>query len=74
MGLRARILKVVSPEYGGPRSKAVLSGLARPGQDFARIFSAMRTAAELVKYRRRKGALYGLPNHQPTRGRGRSGN
>jgi hypothetical protein len=64
MGLRARILKVVQPEFGGPRSKAVLSGLARPGQNFERIFKQMREAGELIRYRKRKGALYGLPkNH-----------
>lgn len=61
MGLRARILKVVSPEYGGPRAKSVLAGLAHPGQNFDRVFKAMRDAGEIVRYRKRKGALYGLP-------------
>ena len=61
MGLRARILKVVQADFGGPRSRAVLSGLARPGQDFEKVFTAMRAAGELIKYRSRKGALYGLP-------------
>lgn len=64
MGLRARILRMVADDCGGPRSKNVLKGLARTKRQkatFERVFKAMRRARELVMYRKRKHALYGLP-------------
>lgn len=71
MGLKARILKVVALEGGGPRSKNVLKSLARtPLQvdQFDQIFDAMLGAGELVKYGGkgksdtvRRQAVYGPP-------------
>lgn len=64
MGLRARILRVVEPESGGPRKRSVLEGLARsPKQraQFRQIFAAMLERGELVMLGDRRGARYGLP-------------
>lgn len=61
MGLRARILRVVAPDSGGPRKRNVLEGLARGREDFRRTFSLLLSRGELVMYGARKHARYGLP-------------
>ena len=64
MGLKARILRVVQPENGGPRARTVLSGLARDDKQraaFPRIFRELIERRELVRYRGRRGATYGPP-------------
>ena len=67
MSLRARILKVTQPDYGGPRARSVLEGLALPSEDFETTFNGMRARKELVRYRSRKGALYGPPGQKLAR-------
>lgn len=62
--LRRRILRVVAPESGGPRSRNVLQGLARTEPQrsaFGGLLEAMLEAGELAMYGDRKGARYGLP-------------
>ena len=51
----------------GPLSRNVLSGLARAGEDFDRIFDRMLERGELKKYGSKRGTEYG----QPGRRRGR---
>lgn len=68
MGLRSRILKVVHPESGGDRSRNVLSGLARPGENFERIFNAMLRRRELVPRGTKRGTRYGLPRTTTQKG------
>jgi hypothetical protein len=66
MGLRQRILRVVHPEGGGPRTKNVLTGLARGSEDFKLTFSRMLERREIVIYGDRRGARYGLPKAKRT--------
>jgi hypothetical protein len=64
MGLRARWLKVVRPENGGPRARTVLIGLARTPRDRARaeeLLDAMLASGELAMHGSKRGATYGLP-------------
>ena len=64
MGLRLRILKLVHPDSGGPRSRRILEALARTPRerDHAKdIVASMIECGALVMYGDRKGAKYGLP-------------
>jgi len=70
MGLRARILKLVSPDYGGPRSRRVLEALARTAKQRHRagtIIDTMLASGELVMYGTRRGATYGQPGYRKPR-------
>ena len=64
MGLRARILRLVSLEYGGPRKRNVLEALARSDKQrrqFPQIFDQLIDRGELVMVGAKRGARYGLP-------------
>jgi hypothetical protein len=60
MGLRARILKVLSPECGGERSRNVLRGLAGSETKLAPTLDRLITAGDVV-YVRARGGRYRLP-------------
>lgn len=71
MGLKARILKVVQLENGGPRKRSVLDGMARvsrQGAKFDEIFKSMLARSELVMYSDKRFALYGPPGLRRRRG------
>jgi hypothetical protein len=63
MGPRARILRVVRPEYGGPRKRSVLVALAngRGAPDGEALVADMIRRGELVMVGDKRGATYGLP-------------
>ena len=64
MGLRLRILQLVHPDGGGPRSRRILEALARTPRerDHAKdIVDALIECGALVMYGDKKGARYGLP-------------
>lgn len=70
MGLRARWLKVVKPENGGPRTKNVLLALARTPRQKANaeeILKDMLGERALVMYGDKRGATYGLPRERRPR-------
>lgn len=67
MGLRARILKLVHPDGGGPRQRRLLEMMARTALERRRapaVIDAMLENGELVMYGRKRGARYGLPKDQ----------
>lgn len=64
MGLRARILNILQPEFGGPRKRLVLEGLAKHYAykgDFDALLRRMRDKGEIVMVGSKRGARYGLP-------------
>jgi hypothetical protein len=64
MGLRSRILKLVHPDNGGPRTRNVLEGSARTPveiEGFERVLKTMLGRRELVMRGKKRGARYGLP-------------
>lgn len=64
MGLRSRILKLVHPDNGGPRTRAVLEGVPRTPveiEGFERVFKTMLDRRQLVMRGKKRGARYGLP-------------
>lgn len=56
-----RILRVVRPENGGPRSRVVLVGLARHYGAGEPAVDALIDAGALVKYSDKRQAKWGLP-------------
>ena len=68
MGLRLRILQLVHPDGGGPRSRRILEAMARTARerDHAKdIVAEMIGCGALVRYGDKKGAKYGLPEVRP---------
>jgi hypothetical protein len=62
MNMREKILRLVHPEMGGPRSRRVLEAAAsNGGRDGKTFIAGMIERGELLKYGDRKGARYGLP-------------
>lgn len=51
-----RVLRLVRPENGGPRTKNVLEGLVGEG-----VIAMMIKDGMLVMHGKRRGATYGLP-------------
>ena len=64
MGLRAKILRIVHPEGGGPRPRRMLETLCLAAGNDAKYIDKMIERGELVMYGRRKGARYGLPKEK----------
>lgn len=64
MKASTRILRVVLPENGGPRSRAVLDGLARHHGADRKVVDELIRRGELVKYSDKRHARWGAPKAQ----------
>jgi len=64
VGLRVRILRLVHPDGGGPRSRRILEAMARTPREqdhAADTVTEMIRCGALVRYGDKRGAKYGLP-------------
>jgi hypothetical protein len=58
--LGRRILRLLSPEFGGPRKRTVLIGLAGSEKRLQRTLARLMAAGQVVMLGSKRGTLYGL--------------
>lgn len=61
MKAEARVLRIVLPEHGGPRKRAVLDNLATRYGEGPYLIDYLIAARRLKRFGRARGATWGLP-------------